>query len=58
MQNKHMNLNYFLALSALYFELEDNQAVSLEDDSMLELVESINEYIPAITPERLTSKFL
>ena len=58
MQNKYMNIQYFLVLSALYFQLTDEQTVAINDESMLELVESINEYIPAITPELPMSKIL
>ena len=52
MQSNYENVEYFLAVSALYFRLTDRQCVDSQEDNLLELFEAINEHAPLLSPEQ------
>lgn len=46
------NVQYFLALSALYFTLTDKNTFSPESDELFEFLDAINECNPIYSPEK------
>ena len=52
MQSKYENVEYFLAVSALYFRLTDRLCVDSQEDDLLEFFEAINEHTSLLSPEQ------
>ena len=46
------NVQYFLALSALYFTLTDKNTFDTGNDELLDFVDAINECNPLYSPEK------
>lgn len=50
------NVQYFLALSALYFTLTDKNIVSADCDDLLDFVDAINQCNPLYSPGKTLHK--